>query len=361
MKTGTHEWSVRMLIDFKERINVDAEYQRGAVWTKAQKALLIDSLMRGFDIPKVYLSKLPDGSEHLFNVIDGKQRLTAIWDFVSDGFPLLKELGEFPILGNLGGSYWSELSSQAQDKLQFATITVTKIEDETKKEVHELFLRLQQGEPLNAAEKRNAMLGPVRNFVADKLATASVWSHTKLRTARFGLHEHAAIALALVLENGPAGLKGADLYELYSKKDFDADGADAKRTVEMLSLLEKVAVCQPGAIRTRWGFVDLFICLMKLAQESRPMDPNKIMDFFQNFEEERRDIAATLTTEMQAKFIASSVAGGPPDDEIASTGIPKDMLNYHLAFAREGANKENVGTRSRIMYKKLMHFLDRIL
>lgn len=361
MKKETHEWTVRMLIDFKERINVDAEYQRGAVWSPAQKALLIDSLMRGFDIPKVYLSKLPDGGEHLFNVIDGKQRLTAIWDFVSDGFPILEELGEFPILGNLGGSCWSELSSQAQDKLQFATITVTKIEDQTEQEVHELFLRLQQGEPLNAAEKRNAMLGPVRDFVANKLATASVWDHTKLRAARFGLHEHAAIALALVLENGPAGLKGADLYKLYSKKDFDVDGADAKRTVEMLSLLEKVAVCRPGSIRTRWGFVDLFICLMKLAQESRSMDPNKIMDFFQNFEEERRDIAATLTTEMQAKFIASSAAGSLPDDEIAVTDIPKDMLNYHLAFAREGANKENVGTRSRIMYKKLTHFLDRIL
>ena len=39
--------------------------------------------------------------------------------------------------------------------------------------------------------------------------------------------------------------------------------------------------------------------------------------------------------------------------------IPKDMLSYHRAFAREGANKENVETRSRIMYEKLMQFLDR--
>lgn len=133
-----------MLIDFKDRINVDAEYQRGMVWSKAQKALLIDSIMRGFDIPKIYLSKLPDGSEYLFNVIDGKQRLTAIWDFVSDSFPLLEKLSKFPALGELGGSRWSDLPDKAKDKLQFATITVTKVEGETREEVHELFLRLQQ-------------------------------------------------------------------------------------------------------------------------------------------------------------------------------------------------------------------------
>ena len=357
MKTDTQGWSVRMLIDFKDRIKVDAEYQRGAVWSEPQKALLIDSIMRGFDIPKIYLSKLSDGSNYLFNVIDGKQRLTAIWDFFSDDFPLLKELDEFPELGQLGGSCWSQLSSEAQDKLQFATITVTKIEDETEAEIHELFLRLQKGEPLNAAEKRNAMRGPVRDFVKNKLATSSVWSHTKLRTARSGLDEHAAIALSLVLANGPTGLKGADLYQLYSRKDFDPNGADANRTIELLTWLGKVAECQPEAIRTRWGFVDLFICLMKLTEINHSVEPVKIMEFFEKFEEKRREVASTLS-EMQTKLIESSATGGLPKDEIASAHIPQDMLSYHLSFTREGANKENVDTRSQIMYGKLMQALD---
>ena len=79
MRRETSEWSVRMLADFQSRINVDAEYQRGKVWSQPQQALLIDSVMRGFDIPKIFLRKLPDGNPYLFDVIDGKQRLTAIW------------------------------------------------------------------------------------------------------------------------------------------------------------------------------------------------------------------------------------------------------------------------------------------
>ena len=70
-----------MLADFQSRINVDAEYQRAKVWSKAQRSLLIDSILRGFDIPKIFLRKQSEGSPRLFDVIDGKQRLTAIWEF----------------------------------------------------------------------------------------------------------------------------------------------------------------------------------------------------------------------------------------------------------------------------------------
>ena len=44
MRKSTSEWSVRMLADFQHRMNVDAEYQRGKVWSQAQQALLIDSI-----------------------------------------------------------------------------------------------------------------------------------------------------------------------------------------------------------------------------------------------------------------------------------------------------------------------------
>ena len=186
MRKETSEWSVRMLADFEPRINVDAEYQRGKVWSRPQQALLIDSILRGFDIPKIYLRKRQDGGRVLFDVIDGKQRLTAIWRFFSDDFRLLKTQEAFPGLGILGGKCWSELPEKAKDKLQFANVTITKIEDASDEEIRELFLRLQKGEPLNAAERRNAMAGPVRDFVAnilggtqpmagDSLAFRSVW------------------------------------------------------------------------------------------------------------------------------------------------------------------------------------------
>lgn len=346
-----------MLTDFESRINVDAEYQRGKVWSRPQQALLIDSILRGFDIPKIFLRKLPDGSEYLFDVIDGKQRLTAIWRFASDDFRLLRKIDPFPGIGDLGGKCWSELPNNAKDRLQFANITVSKIEDASRDEIHELFLRLQRGEPLNAAERRNAMSGPVRDFVANELAEHPVWTETGLRAARFGLHEHSAIVLALVSKNGPTGLKGADLQQLYEDSEFDPDGEIASQTIQLLNDLGDVAKLNPGYIRTRWGLVDLFVVLMILREEGQVVSPDQIMNFFQEFEEERRTVGAKLG-DLQTKLVELSVDDPPPAEvQLELPEISSQMLSYYLAFAREGANEENVATRTAIMYQSLLEFL----
>jgi hypothetical protein len=74
--------------------NDNPRYQReSGVWSTAKQQLLIDSLLNDYDIPKVYLHDLQDEyeahrSQFKFAVIDGKQRLHAIWRFLSSEFPL---------------------------------------------------------------------------------------------------------------------------------------------------------------------------------------------------------------------------------------------------------------------------------
>lgn len=346
-----------MLADFQGRINVDAEYQRAKVWSKAQQALLIDSILRGFDIPKIFLRKLPDGSPHLFDVIDGKQRLTAIWQFVADGFPLWTKSEPFPELGNLGGKRWSQLPDNAKDRLQFANMTVSKVEDATDDEIRELFIRLQKGEPLRAAEKRNAVAGPVRDFVANRLARHALWPKTEIREARFGWHEHSAILLALARTGGPTGLKGADLQELYEADDFDPDSDDALRAIWLLDALEEVVDCGQERIRTRWGIVDLTTCLLRLCAENVPISSERIMEFFEQFEAERRQVSQTLN-DLQSEVVELSIDEDFLAREVELPQIPRDMFEYYMAFSREGASRENVERRSSVMYQRMRRFLE---
>ena len=357
MRKDTSEWSVRMLADFKSRIEVDDEFQRGLVWSAAQQALLIDSILRGFDIPKIYLRKLPDGSPHLFSVIDGKQRLTAIWEFLNDDLPLLKKVDPFPDFGDLGGKQWSGLPDAARDKLQFANLTVSKIEDATSDEVRELFLRLQEGEPLNAAEKRNAGSGPVRDFVAERLAAHPVWPKTGIREFRFGWDEHSAIVLALAWYGGPTGLKGADLQKLYENEQFDSTGSEATRALGILDTLRKMSEYKPRCLRTRWTIVDLSVALMRLTRDDRMVAPETLVAFLERFEKERRAVSQAVS-DLQTRAVERSAGGGLPAEEVESAQIAEDTLRYYMAFAREGANKENVEVRSQIMYAKLLAFLD---
>ena len=111
MRRETSEWSIRMLADFESRINVEAEYQRGKVWSQPQQALLIDSILRGFDIPKIFLRKRPDGSSYLFDVIDGKQRFDSHLALRFKRFPSTPKCW---IISRFGESWWKVLVRVAE-------------------------------------------------------------------------------------------------------------------------------------------------------------------------------------------------------------------------------------------------------
>lgn len=359
MRKETSEWTIRMLHDIKDRINVETEYQRGLVWTRPQKALLIDSIMRQFDIPKIYLRKNADGAEFLFDVVDGKQRLNAIWGFLTDEFPLPRttDIEDIPGLENIGGLKWSKLTNQAQDRLQFATITITKIEPNNENDVHELFLRLQRGETLNPAEKRHAMRGKLRDFVEHELANHVVWEKMGFRESRYGYSELSAIALALVYENGAAGIKSVDLEALYAKDGFDPEGKEAKRVRTLLNTLDHIAGVEPGFIKTRWGYVDLLLCIIRLKNKKHDVAPDSMMTFFKEFEDERQHTAKKID-EVRERVLETL-----SDEDIVNVGVAEDissdMMQYHLAFSREGANKRNIETRVDIMFNKLQDFMNR--
>lgn len=343
-----------MLADLRGRINTDAEYQRGEVWSQPQQQLLIDSILRGFDLPKIFLRKLSDGTPHLFDVVDGVQRLTAIWKFLSDEFSLPRSY-KYDDLGPVGGRHFTALPQDAQDRLQFAKVTVTELETDDEDDIRELFQRLQQGEPLNAAERRNAMTGPVRTFVAETLAKNPLWPETGLADKRFGWHEMSAIVLVLVKAGGPTGLKGADLYSLYEDETFDPQGAIAQRTLDFMNRLYAVASTQRGALRTRWGLVDVLLSLMRLDSDGVHPTAGEVMEFFKEFEFERRAGAAELSD------LRSTVIGLAADeitqDDLQLPTIRPDMLTYLNAFTREGATAVNVETRAEVMTSRLRQYL----
>src|SRR4051812_5264532 len=72
----------------RTKLDLDPPYQRkGKVWSDADKAYLIDSILNGYDIPKIYVADFSWGVSPLntkgkqFAIVDGKQRFEAILDF----------------------------------------------------------------------------------------------------------------------------------------------------------------------------------------------------------------------------------------------------------------------------------------
>ena len=88
MEINKKTWPLSTTFKLRDRINTDTDYQRPPVWTTAQKQMLMDSILRGYDVPKFYWHKV---SEKQYDVVDGQQRLRAIWEFMDNKYALAKD------------------------------------------------------------------------------------------------------------------------------------------------------------------------------------------------------------------------------------------------------------------------------
>jgi hypothetical protein len=74
----------------RKRINTEPDFQRPPVWATSQKQLLVDTILRNYDVPKLYWRKTGSKPD-TYDVVDGQQRLRAIWDFFDGNFKLPKD------------------------------------------------------------------------------------------------------------------------------------------------------------------------------------------------------------------------------------------------------------------------------
>src|SRR5687768_5365417 len=107
----------------KEKIDMEPPYQRrGRLWSAADKAYLVDSILNGFDVPKLYVADFtytdsPLNKKRLpYAIIDGKQRFEAIFDFFEGRITLNPDfvLLENPSL-RLGGLGYRDLTQNHGD------------------------------------------------------------------------------------------------------------------------------------------------------------------------------------------------------------------------------------------------------
>lgn len=193
LQPTTLQWWYEQHLDL--RIDMSPSYQRrGEIWSKWKRAHLIDSILNDFDIPKFYISNFLRAHSPLnenkkgYAIIDGKQRLGAIFDFFEDKFPLNPsfKFDDEPSL-ELGGLFYSDLRlrypavSRRVDN--FSPTIMDVVTDDTEK-ITELFIRLNMGEAANSAERRNAMQGPVPALVRELAVHPFFMRKIKFSTAR---------------------------------------------------------------------------------------------------------------------------------------------------------------------------------
>ena len=79
----------------KGRLDLSPSYQRGDVWPTKDAQMLIESILRGIPLPSIIVLSPKDQASNRSEVVDGKQRLTAILRFIGQHPRALKWVEEF--------------------------------------------------------------------------------------------------------------------------------------------------------------------------------------------------------------------------------------------------------------------------
>jgi hypothetical protein len=220
--TLARDFTVGKALAWRSSIDADVPYQRESfVWSITQQQLFIDSLLNGYDVPKIYLHDLRGlHPTKVYAIVDGKQRLTTIWRFLRDELTLASDFAvieaNLPALPEgvrhpRGGEMFSSLDPAWQRVLRMTFLSVVLIRDATPDDIEELFSRLNNGEPLNAAERRNALGGDMAELVRELVHHPFFASRLPFGNERFAHHDLAAQVLLTESVSGTPDLRSTTL------------------------------------------------------------------------------------------------------------------------------------------------------
>ncbi len=275
--------SIEKLTDswINNSIRPNPEYQRGSTWRLRQQQLLIDSVLRGYPLPRFYFqqkrSNDPLGNPQVsLEVIDGQQRLIALSEFREDKWSLFAiDDGKVPLPPSIrrqpapwSGKTFSALSDEIQEKYLTVELSVVLIDKVTGDEVRDLFIRLQSGTPLTPQQVRDAWPGNVGPYIErlagkgrrrgqyEQLFAAADRRGTGGRTEdeyedpALDARQTCAQLLLLLLakERGRSypSLRGSSLNDLYHENtEFDTSSRVARQFEALLDLARQVIALRP--------------------------------------------------------------------------------------------------------------------
>jgi hypothetical protein len=288
----------------KDKIDMDPPYQRrGRLWSDTDKAYLIDSILNGFDVPKVYIADFTWGDSPLnqqklpYAIIDGKQRLEAIFDFFSGNIVLNRDFEYLENLSlSLGGLGYQDLKKRYPEVAEIIdeyNLLVMRVVAQTELPITELFVRLNRSKPLTGAEIRNAMSGPAPELFR-QLAKHDVFTENITFAIKRGQDLNAAAKILYFEYSGtPKETKKSNLDQLVTFAADDAKSLElaARKVVDVLDSMNEIFLPKDKLLGSAGVFPVYYWFVRSRVVNEFPF----IREFLVRFEEERkknRELAA---------------------------------------------------------------------
>jgi hypothetical protein len=237
-------------VEDDKSLDLHPPFQRNPVWSIRQKAFLIDTILRGYPIPEIYMQELVDaeGSAR-YVLVDGQQRIRACLEFLEGRFALNQEDSpEWPDMS------FEELSDTDRKKIFSYNFVVRVLPEVSDEELRKIFQRLNRNVlALNKQELRHATYWGQFIRLMEKIAENPFWEGAGVFTAndiRRMLDIEFISELTVGLLHGPQNKKSSldKWYEVY-ETEFD----EKRKTENTFTVvLAEIMSVLPSIRETRW-------------------------------------------------------------------------------------------------------------
>lgn len=274
--TQTVQWFLEM--DGSGQLDLDPSYQRRSVWNDSYRRFYIDTVLRNFPSPAIYLeTETRLGSSTIYHVIDGKQRLETLISFTKDGF----HLGNLFSDEGYNQAYFSDLSSELQDALVDYVLSVENISRSSEGEIKSAFERLNKNTAkLNRQELRKAQFSGEFISKMTSYAEHPIWTDIGIATrARISRMQDVEFVSEIYLLSMHGIVDGSDnlLDDYYAEYDEEIPNQDATDE-EYFRILDWVGDLAIPWRSTRWNnlgdFYSIWAAAHSLGANSLP-DPGQ--------------------------------------------------------------------------------------
>lgn len=211
-----------MDLNGNRQLELDPPFQRRSIWSPRDRRFFLDSIFRGFPSPTIFLHKtIGDDGRAKYAVVDGKQRLETIIQFVDDDIALDKEYGDI----RLSGKKWSDvqLTLELRDAFVNYLIPVEMVNiEEGPTYVNEMFDRLNRNtKKLVGQELRHAKYdGWFVSFVEKEAEEEPDWERlsivTTSRSKRMADVQFLSELLIVVFKQDVSGFDQEEIDSFYA-------------------------------------------------------------------------------------------------------------------------------------------------
>ena len=125
----------------RKLLDLDPSYQRRSVWNQDYKDYFIDTVLNEYPAPAIFIyQEITPAGVPKVSIVDGKQRLSTLFQFVGDEFPVYEKIS----IQQFRGKYFKDLERDEKIKFWMYQFAVEYLESSNEEIIGNVFDRINR-------------------------------------------------------------------------------------------------------------------------------------------------------------------------------------------------------------------------